>query len=561
MRTANYTDYAVIGVYLLLMISVGLSVVRYNRSASEYFKGGSRVPWLVAGLSAFMSGFSSWTFTGGAGYAYRNGIAAIALFLGNSLCFLLGYYVFATRWRRSRITTVMEYLSARFNQATHQTFSWATIIFQLFTSASVLYGLSFFVSTACQLPVRTTILVTGGIILFYCVVGGLWAVVLTDFLQCAIVLPFCVVLVGTSIMRVGGIHSLLTNLPAPMKTIPLHGEAGWFYILSWTVMVTFGYNTSSMAQRYFSVENEKAAQKVALLCSMLFFVGSFLWFLPPMAMRILYPDLHALWPTLANPSEAAYVVATLTFLPHGLIGIMLAAMFSSTMANLSANFNVKSGILTKDIYQRLFRPSASDRELLLIGWLMTLLVGSGSTVLAMMMAKRGASIFEVMMTFNGLFSLCYGPPALMGLAFRRSPQWSGLASFIASLSVGIVGVFFYHWTLIMQVAVLIPIACGVFLLSSLFDHGDWSARAELFQRLNTPINPDEIAEEPDYSSQVFRLLAFTVASIGLLSLLLLLPAHAGERAVIFAFSAITLSVAAGLQWLRVSMRRKSLATP
>src|SRR6185295_17194347 len=148
---ANPVDYVVISLYGLLMVLVGLYVMRFNRGAAEYFRGGSRIPWLVAGLSCFMSGFSAWTFTGAAGVAYRSGIAATGLYVGNALSFLLGYFVFAARWRRSRITTVMEYLAGRFNLATHQTFSWSTLFFQLFMSASMLYGLSVFVSSACGL--------------------------------------------------------------------------------------------------------------------------------------------------------------------------------------------------------------------------------------------------------------------------------------------------------------------------------------------------------------------------------------------------------------------------
>ena len=72
MPVANSTDYAVIICYILLMIGVGLYVMRFNSTASEYFRGGSRIPWLVAGLSAFMSGFSAWTFTGGAGVGDRS---------------------------------------------------------------------------------------------------------------------------------------------------------------------------------------------------------------------------------------------------------------------------------------------------------------------------------------------------------------------------------------------------------------------------------------------------------------------------------------------------------
>src|SRR5437868_12534449 len=141
MSSANLVDYFVIGIYGLLMVVVGVYVMRFNRGAAEYFRGGSRIPWLVAGLSCFMSGFSAWTFTGAAGVAYRSGVTAIALYVGNALSFLLGYFVFARLWRRSRITTVMEYLSARYNPVTHQIFSWTTILFQLFTSASTLFGL------------------------------------------------------------------------------------------------------------------------------------------------------------------------------------------------------------------------------------------------------------------------------------------------------------------------------------------------------------------------------------------------------------------------------------
>ncbi len=551
MNSVNGLDYAVIGLYAMLMVLVGFYVMRFNRGAAEYFRGGSRVPWLVAGLSCFMSGFSAWTFTGAAGVAYRAGFAATGLYIGNALSFLLGYFVFAQRWRRSRITTVMEYLSARFNLATHQTFSWTTILFQLFTSASMLYGLSLFVSSACGFPVTWTILGAGAIIVFYCVLGGLWAVVVTDFLQASILMPFCLVLVITSLARVGGISGLVQSLPPQMKTLNLSGEFGWIYLVSWTVMVSFGYNTSAMAQRYFSVDSEKSARKIALLCCGLFLAGAFLWFIPPMAMRVIYPDLHALWPSLANPSEGAYTVASLTLLPHGLIGVMLAAMFSATMANLSAQFNLKSAILTKDLYQALFRKNAGDRELLTVGWIMTFAVGAATTIIAAIMAASGQSVFHVMLTFNTLISLAYGPPALLGLAVRRTPPWSGLASFTVGLVLGILGAFVYHWSLIQQVAYIIPSSFGVFFLSMLFDHGDTPGRARLFKNLNTPVDvAKELKDTPDFTAPVFRFLSRTILGIGLLSLLLLLATPADQRLTVFWFALMTLAIGGLLHLVR-----------
>jgi SSS family solute:Na+ symporter len=558
MRSANLIDYSVIGIYGLLMVVVGLYVMRFNRGAAEYFRGGSRIPWLVAGLSCFMSGFSAWTFTGAAGVAYRAGIAATGLYIGNAASFLLGYFIFAARWRRSRITTVMEYLSDRYNPATHQTFSWVTICFQLFTSASTLYGLSLFISSACGFPVNWTIIGAGGLIIFYCVIGGLWAVVVTDFLQASILMPFCLVLVITSLARVGGVSGLLHSLPPEMKRLHFSGEFGWVYLISWTIMVSFGYNTSAMAQRYFSVDDERSARRVALLCCGLFFVGAFLWFVPPMAMRVVYPDLRAIWPALANPSEASYAVASLTLLPHGLIGIMLAAMFSATMANLSAQFNLKSAILSKDVYQSLIRKNATDHELLLVGWINTFLIGGTTTAIAALMAASGKSVFQIMLTFNTLISLAYGPPALLGLVIRRTPRWSGLASFMTGLVLGILGAFVFHWSLIQQVAIIIPSSFGVFFLSGLFDRGDSPGRARLFKNLNTPVDIGvELKDSPDFTVRVFRFLSRTIACIGLLSLLLLLTTPASERGTILWFAGLTITISLALWLVRRTARRQA----
>src|SRR3954449_10584474 len=116
MKTVAPIDYAVIAAYMALMVAIGLYAARFNKNASDYFRGGNRIPWLVAGLSSFMSGFSAWTFTGAAGLAYQHGIVAILIYRGNAATFRVGYWVFAVRWRRARISTVMEYLVERFDE-------------------------------------------------------------------------------------------------------------------------------------------------------------------------------------------------------------------------------------------------------------------------------------------------------------------------------------------------------------------------------------------------------------------------------------------------------------
>jgi len=553
MKSATGIDYVVIGAYMALMLGIGVYSARFNKGASDYFRGANRIPWLVAGLSAFMSGFSAWTFTGAAGLAYQHGVVTILLYLGNATTFLLGYWIFAARWRRARISTVMEYLVERFDEPTRQAFSWSTTFFHLFTGATQLYGVGLFVASTCGFPLVWTILGAGAVILAYCVVGGLWAVVITDFLQAVILMPFTLVMLVLSLARVGGVSGLYHRLPGELTTLRLSGDLGWAYVACWTVMVSFGYNTAAQAQRYFSVTDERAARKVALLCSALFTVGALVWFVPPLAMRVLYPDLRAVWPGLANAHEASYAVASLTLLPNGLVGIMLAAMFSASMASLSGMFNVHAGVITKDIYQRLVRRRLSEHELLVAGWIATFGVGACVTALAMGMAARGQSIFGLMLTFNTILSLGYGPPALLGLVVKRTPSWSGLLSFAVGLLLGCYGAFIGNWSLVRNAVVIVPISCAVFFASALFERDDAAHRERregLFRRLATPVDvTSELGERRDPTAEVFRFLSWTTAGVGVLSLLLIRWAGPGERGTVVLYSFLTLLVAAALTWV------------
>lgn len=557
MKSANPLDFTIIAIYMLAMLGIGVVFMRFNKGASDYFRGGNRIPWLVAGLSSFMSGFSAWTFTGAAGIAYKEGVVVILLYIGNALSFLLGYFIFAHRWRRSRITTTMGYLTERFDEHTRQTFSITTVFFQFFMGGSTLYGLGLLVASTCGLPIEWTILVSGGIMLGYCMLGGLWAVVIADFLQAVILMPFCLVLLVASLAKVGGLSGLYHALPVQMVSLHLPGSYGWGYVAAWALMVSFGYNTSAMAQRYFSVDNERSAKKVSLLCFGLFLVGAFIWFIPPMAMRVIYPDLSAVMPRFANAHEASFAAASLTLLPNGLIGIMLAAMFSSAMANLSGLFNMHAAIISKDLYQTLWARDAGEEALMKVGRITTVIVALIITSLAILFAVMGKSIFQIMVTFNTVISLSYGPPALLGLVVKKTPHWSGMAAFLVGLITGSVGSFILHWGLVANVVVVIPASVLVFLLSSLFAKKDAAhalRRDGLFQRLATPVDmAHELKDSPDQTSTVFRFLSRVTGVFGGLILLLLFLAAPSDRLVILAYAGITLL----LSFLMTFIRGKS----
>src|SRR3712207_1140245 len=149
------------------MAGVGAYFMRFMRGGTDFLKGGNRVEWWVAGLASFMSGFSVWTFTGGAGFAYRHGVIGVALMLMAVPAFLVGRLAFAQLWRRSRVTTVVEYIRGRFGDGTHKTFSWLTAPSQLMFGAVKLFALSSFMSVALGVPVHYLIIACGVIVLLY----------------------------------------------------------------------------------------------------------------------------------------------------------------------------------------------------------------------------------------------------------------------------------------------------------------------------------------------------------------------------------------------------------
>jgi Na+/proline symporter len=144
---------------------------------------------------------------------------------------------------------------------------------------------------------------------------------------------------------------------------------------------------------------------------------------------------------LAGLADEAQVYPLLCarLLPPGMLGLMIAAMFAATMSTLSGDYNVCANVLTADVYRRLVRPNASQKELVLAGRLTTLVVGIASIGLALLLAgSNGERQFRNMVT---LFSTTAAPvaiPMLLGLTWRRATNAGVLSGFLVGITVGFV---------------------------------------------------------------------------------------------------------------------------
>jgi Na+/proline symporter len=167
---------------------------------------------------------------------------------------------------------------------------------------------------------------------------------------------------------------------------------------------------------------------VAWLSGFLFFVTPILFVVPPLAARVVLPEVLD---SATGEHETAYVAIAARLLPSGLLGMMLAAMFSATMSSLNSEYNVMAGVVTNDIYKRLFRPEASAKHLLWAGRACTILIGLGITFGAMLVGGMGGA-FEANKLFTSILAIPLAIPLLFGLLTRRPTS----LSLILTISLG-----------------------------------------------------------------------------------------------------------------------------
>jgi Na+/proline symporter len=240
---------------------------------------------------------------------------------------------------------------------------------------------------------------------------------------------------------------------------------------------------------------------------------------------------------------------------------MLAAMFSATMSSISGLLNLHASIISRDIFPTLFPRRAGEAEKLTVAWTATFAVGVAIMGIALAMAAGGYTVFGAMVTFNTVMSLAYGPPALLGLVVRRTPSWSGLASFGVALAIGSIGTFVFRWGLVANVVTVVPASVAVFFLSRFFPETD-AARAarhdDLFRRLDTPVDVAlELGETNDPTTEVFRFLSRATGLVGLLCLPFVLTAPPVERATAVGYVGITLVLAVALAFVRGKTPREN----
>ena len=415
------SDYIVLISYVAGIFVIGGLFGSKIKTSRDMFAAGGSSPWWVSGLSGFMTMFSAGTFVVWGGIAYKHGIVAISI----SLCYgvsalLVGWFI-AGKWNRTGITTAAEFIKLRFGKAALQFYTWSGMTYKLISVGVALYSVAVLLSALVTLPegapfrdastgnlaLSWAVMLFGGIVVIYTVIGGLWAVLMTDVLQ-FIVLTLAVTIVAPMILGhadVGGITGFIAKAPDGFMS-PVSGDFTWIFLIAWTAIHVFIIGGEwAFVQRFLCVPSERDARKSSWLFGVMYLVSPVLWMLPPMVYRIIDPS--------ADPKEA-YILACREVLPPGVVGLMLAAMFSATASMVDSQLNVFSGVLTRDFYRNMFRPGASEKSLVFAGRFITTILGFLLIALALAVPYLGGAE-NVVLSVTSLIVVPLLAPTVWGL--------------------------------------------------------------------------------------------------------------------------------------------------
>ncbi|HDZ3729138.1 TPA: sodium/substrate symport [Vibrio harveyi] len=445
-------DISAIVFYFIFMVLLGFIFRKQVANTSDYFRGGGKMVWWMAGSSAFMTTFSAWTFTGAAGKAYIDGFAVVWIFVFNIIGYLICARIFAPRFRQLNVITPMEAIRQRYGAKTERFYTFIYMITGLMGGAITLYAVSIFISAVIGINIQLAIVITGAAVVFMTITGGAWAVVSSDFLQALLIVAISVV---TFIAVMNNVDSV-TDITDHWQGVALWTGNGIHYqeiFLLWIgaifIQRVIDMNNIGQSVRFLCVKDSAQARKAAYLTALLFAFGSVMWFIPPMWSASAGLDLAGMYPQLgAKANQAAYLSAVQVLLPAGMVGLVVSAMFAATMSTLDSRINFVAASFVKSIYKPMLNKDATEEQELRASKISTGVMGLIVIGFALFLNElRGISLFSMMIIFAGLVNIPMMIPQTLGMFIKRVPDWAGWATVCFGFVVSLISnnVFNAQW--------------------------------------------------------------------------------------------------------------------
>jgi SSS family transporter len=454
----NWLDWSIVVVFMGLALGIGLATSRRaGRGSAEFFLSGREMPWWLLGISMVATTFSAGTPNFVTDIVRQHGVAGNWVWWAFLLTGMTTVFIYARLWRRSGVMTDIEFYELRYSgkpAAFLRGFRalYLGLVFNIVVMGSATLAVIKVAGAMLGANPLETVVVAGGVTVIFSMLGGLSAVLWTDFFMFAVAMggSIAAAVYVLNLDGVGGLSGLLAH-PAvqpklsmfpdwrdpetllPVFIIPL--------VVQWWSVWYPGSEPGGggyIAQRMLAAKNETHATGATLL----FNIGHYAlrpwpWILVALVSLVVFPDLESL--RTAFPKIDASVVkhdlaypAMMSLLPNGLQGLVLASLMAAFMSTLSTHLNWGSSYVVNDFYTRFVRPEASQREQVFVGRLSTLVIMVAGCALGLWLSNA-LQAFQIILQIGAGTGLLF----LLRWFWWRINSFSEIAAMIVSFVVAI----------------------------------------------------------------------------------------------------------------------------
>jgi Na+/proline symporter len=454
----NTIDWLVLAVYGLVSVVIGLMVVRRaSQGRHEFFLSGRRLPWWLLGVSLVATTFSTDTPNLVTDLVRTNGVSQNWVWWAFAVTGMCTVFFYAKLWRRSAALTDIAFYELRYAgrpAAFLRGFRavYLGVFFNIMIMASVNLAATKIAGVLLGWSRETSVLVGGAVTVLYAASSGLTGVVLTDFVQFAIAMIGSVTaaVIALRLPEVGGLSGLVShpNVAPKLALIPDFSDwstaAAVFVIplaVQWWSTWYPGAEPGGggyVAQRMLASRDERDAMRSTLLFNVLHYaLRPWPWIIVALASLIVYPDLasiQARFPHVAPEivrHDLAYS-AMLVYLPHGLLGLMVASLAAAYMSTISTHLNWGASYIVEDVYKRFVAPGRTERHYVTIGRLATVVLIVLASALSLWL-QNAFQAFQIMLQVGAGTGLIY----LLRWFWWRINAWTEIAGMIISFAVAL----------------------------------------------------------------------------------------------------------------------------
>ena len=442
--------------YILIQLGVAIWASRRIGTDADYLVAGRRLGVWTLGVSLFATWFGGETVMGASAAIAGQGLAgARAEPVGYALCLAASALLVAGALRAKGYMTLADFFRDRFGARAEVAAALVSIPTSVIWAAAQLIALSALMSAVTELPVTTTLLAAGALVIVYTLLGGLLGDVVTDVLQSIVVLAGLVILLVLLVGRAGGMEAALSGIRPDQLVLVPPGESWIERIDAFAIPILGSIVAQEMIARFLGARTAKVAVRGGLMAGGLYLVvGIF---------PLVFGLVGAAAGFDASAGDLYLPLMAAELLPSALFVVFIGALFSAVLSTVDSALLAVSGLATENLYARL-RPSADAREKLIAARALT--VAAGLSALAV--AFSGETIYALVELASSLGSAGLLVSLLIGLHTRFGGEWSALAA----LGAGLVTIWLADWVFLIPGGFLLSIAAALsaYALAGLIKH-------------------------------------------------------------------------------------------